>query len=181
MFNVKIKTEVDEYLAATADKLDNPLLFLVPWGNAVAKDARANARAKGGRRFWREIARATRVRTVSPNAVEVANWHVAGGHKQTGGEIRPKRAKALTIPISDEAKGKRAGEFEVGGRDLFVLPKDQGDTTGILGYSDNGEFHALFVLRKRVVQEAEPWWPDARRTTQLGIIEADRFVDKEIG
>ena len=88
----------------------------------------------------------------------------------------PRNAKALTIPISDEAKGKRAGEFETGGRQLFVLPRDGGDTVGILGYSEGDRFHALYALRKRVRQEPDPWWPDAKRVGALGIVEAERFA-----
>lgn len=172
--------QVAEYLQQVAGKLDDPLRLLLPWGNAVGREARANARKKGGRRFWREVARATRVQTVNPSAVSVANWHVAGAQKQYGGVITPKRAKALTIPISPEAEGRRAGEFEMGGRELFVVKKAGRDsrTAGILGYSEGDSFHALFVLRTAVDPPADPWWPTDARVNALGQVEAERFLSK---
>jgi hypothetical protein len=149
--------------------------FLMVWGNAVAKEARQNARAKGGRNLWREIARATRVEKLGQLGVAVACYHVAGGHKQFGGPIVATNAKALTIPIAPEAEGKRAAEFELGGRELFV-PKG----THVLGYSDDeGQFHALFVLVKRTKpQRAFPWMPGAERVGEIGMSEAARWLKK---
>jgi len=155
----------------------NMASFLTVWGQAVAKEARTNARGKGGRHFWREIAQATRVQSVGPEEVSVANYHVAGGHKQTGGPIvAGKTSKYLTIPITDEARGKRAAEFEMGGRVLFV-PKG----THVLGYSEDGAFHALFVLvTKTKPQKAEPWFPDAPRISEIGLYECSRFAQGAI-
>ena len=167
-----------EYLRRVAGKLDAPLDLLLPWGQAIAKEARGNARQKPGRHFWRDVAKATRVQTVSSDTVSVANYHVAGAQKQFGGTIRPKTAKALTIPIDEEAEGRRAAEFEVGGRELFVIGGKSGDpkTRGILGYSEGDRFHALYVLRSSVTQAPEPWWPTDARVNALGMMEAERYL-----
>lgn len=151
--------------------------WLLVWGNAVAKEARTNARQKGGRSFWREIAQATRVERAGTDSVSVANYHVAGGHKQTGGPIETKDKKALTIPLTDEAKRKRAAEFELGGRKLF-RPGPPGQKANVLGYADeDGVFHPLFALVKRTrAQAAEPWFPDAPRVSAIGLQECERFV-----
>jgi len=86
-------------------------------GFRVAKDAKANARAKGGKSFWASIARSVSYQ-VDPDAVTIGASHVAGGFKETGGTIRApgkgpfaKGAKWLTIPISNISKGKSVGEL----------------------------------------------------------------------
>jgi hypothetical protein len=174
MLTLKINaTDAQAYLARVLAVGGRTTAYLKRWGNAVAKEARDNARAKGGKSFWRQIAAATRVAQVDDQTVSVANWHIAGAQKQYGGTITAKNAKALTIPITDEAKRKRASEFTAGGRVLFV-PKG----TSVLGYADDTGFHALFVLRKSVTQKPEPWFPDAARVTILGDIECNRYVQE---
>ena len=164
------------HLADLGARLDAPQPFLLRWGQRVAITARNAARGKGGRRFWNDVARSVRVNAVSATAVTVGSNHVAAAQKQFGGEIRPVNAAARTIPIADEAEGKRAGEFALGGRRLFVLDRDAGDTVGILGYSDNDRFHPLFVLRRRVVQRPDPWFPEGREVERLGIAEAELWA-----
>ena len=175
---VRINTkQVSDLVDSLRRFAGDPLRWILPWGNAVAKEARETARDKGGRSFWRQIAAATRVATVSADSVEVANWHVAGGHKQTGGPIRAKNVAMLTIPISDEARGKRASEFEDGGRDLFTVPARSGNR--VLGYADIDGFHGLFVLVKETrSQAADPWFPTEARIGEIGLAEAFRMLEK---
>jgi hypothetical protein len=178
MFNVKIdSTDIDRKTARMIRSLNNPGRCLSAWAQAVAKRARANAvkKSKGGT-FWNEIAKDTRVRSISTDSFEVACDHPAGYHKHKGGKIRAKKARALTIPITDEAKGKRAKEFEHGGRNLFVFP----NSNGVLGYSAGGKLHPLFVLRKVVTQKAEPWWPEASEINALGLKEAAYWLNREV-
>lgn len=183
--SVSINTREVKHLLKGVDQCARePFRYLLPWGNAVAKEGRETARAKGGRRFWREIAAATRVGTVAPDTVSVANYHVAGAQKQYGGPIVAKNAKALTIPIAPEAEGKRASEFEGGGRNLFVIPSKSGDpdSRGVLGYSTpDGTFHGLFALRTRTRPQApDPWFPSPARIGQIGLAEARRILQKAI-
>jgi len=60
--------------------------------------------------------------------------------------ILPRKAKALTIPISGVSYGHRVAELERMGWNLFRLPK-----TDILAGERNGEFRGLYALKKRVI------------------------------
>ena len=113
------------------------MTFLKNWANSAAMDARGNARAKGGRRYWKDLARSIQVRRLSETAVVVSSSQIGAALKQYGGIVRPVTARALTIPITDEAKGKTAYEFERPDRPLFVVSEKTGDpgTIGVLGYA----------------------------------------------
>ena len=174
-----------QHLADLGVRLEDASPVLLRWGQRVAIAARNSARARGGRNFWHDVARSVRVEAVWADTVRVHAAHVAAAQKQFGGVIEAKTRAALTIPISDEAKGRRAAEFETGGRDLFVLPSTKGDpdSVGILGYEDlGGGFHPLFVLRRRTKrQKAEPWWPTGAQILADGMDEAERFAQEAIG
>lgn len=74
-----------------------------------------------------------------------------GSDELPGGVIKPKKRKALTIPVTNEARGRMVHEFEVAtGRNLFVVGKDSGEKLGTLVWEDetSGELHAAYVLRK---------------------------------
>ena len=152
------------------------------FAQAVAIRARTKARAKGGRRYWSDVARQIRVEGVGFGSAGVYVPYTAAGMDKPR-TIRPKKARALTIPVSDEARGKRAGEFEGGGRDLFTLDiEGDPDTIGLLGYAEgDGSFHPLFVLRSKVEQPADPWFPDGPEIEAIGRQELDRFADRLIG
>lgn len=173
------KSKVDKTLANLAGRIRQPMRFLKTWGNSVAKSARANALEKGGRNFWRGIARSVRLKRASESSMIVGSDHFAAAQKQFGGEIRAKNKQALTIPVSEEAKGKTAREFKSGGRLLFTVPGRDPRTLGILGYSAHGEFFPMFVLRKSVNQKAEPWFPQEDEITSLGMNEAAFWLEKE--
>ena len=166
------RDEVGPMIKSLAGKLSLPqrVVFLIAWGRDVALQAQRNARAKGGRRFWTDIARSVNVRSVSSEGVEVASDHVAAAQMQYGGVIEApgrgpgsKHASALAIPLP-EAGGRPPSAFT--NRHLFVLPSKRPDTKGILGYStgkgENEVFHPLFVLRKRTkFLLARPFFPTA--------------------
>lgn len=70
--------------------------------------------------------------------------------QQYGGTITPTRAKALTIPLTAEARGVRADKFP---RELFVVKgeaaKQDPEKVGTLVWRDEaGALHAAFALRK---------------------------------
>ena len=157
--------------------LTNPAAFHKTWAHAVARLAKRNARDKSqGGDFWKGIADATQITAANAHGAIVENRHFAGAHKHFGGVIKARDARALTIPISDEAKGKRASEFEGGGRRLFVAPG-----TSVLGYSDSGKFCGLFALRASVTQAPEPWWPSDTEVYALGLKEADYWLKQKGG
>lgn len=78
-----------------------------------------------------------------------SNWGLR--LQQYGGEIRPVKRKALTIPVTADARGKRASTFEKHyNRKLFVVGKDKKMGEGTLVWEDaGGTLHAAYVLRKR--------------------------------
>lgn len=177
MFSAQVtKDEASPALLGLVSALTRTEPFFKTWANAVAKEARDNARAhsKGGE-FWLGIAKATRISSVSDSGATVENNHVAGAQKQFGGRIRARNKQALTIPIEPEAKGKKVSEFEDGSRKLFRLPG-----TSVLGYSSNGKFIGLFVLRQSVWQKPEKWWPDDAAVSAMGVREAAWHVSRAI-
>ena len=144
----------------------NLLPVFQAFGTLVKREVRRNCRMKGGRHFWSEVADATRIAEVSDNGVTVVNDHVAAAQKQYGGPIVAKNAKALTIPISSLARGKRAGEFP---QKLFAIKGEDGRR--ILGYNKGRgkkrQFVPLYALVKRVNQKPEPFWPDEAKAREL--------------
>lgn len=173
---IKVETpDLNPMLRRLVSMVRNKAAFVKAWANAAAQEGRETARAKGGRRWWRDLARSVRVRSVSETVAEVSSDQAGANQKQFGGVIRPKRKRVLTIPIAPEAKGKTVYEMQRPNRPLFVLPG-----TRLLGYATKGEgFHALFALTPRAVQKPDPWFPAGPRLYRLGIDEANRLTQKE--
>lgn len=168
-------------------QVKNKRAFLKNWANASAMEARTNARNKGGRRWWKDLARSVQVKSISDSTIDVGTSYRGAALKQYGGEIRPDKAKALTIPIADEAKGKTAYDFERTGKKLFTISQKTGDpgTIGVLGYETpsktKGEtdFRPLFVLRTRVYQKPDAWFPSNTDVQRLARREAQLLLNKE--
>ena len=72
--------------------------------------------------------------------------------QEYGGTIRPKNARALTIPLTAEARGRRASEYSAGVHPLFAVgTKKSGGKGGTLVWKDDaGQLHAAYALRKSV-------------------------------
>lgn len=183
MIQFRVDVTMDNDLRNKAARLSNPLPLMKRWGTQVKKIAVRNAKRHPGK-FWLEIADSVQLSAVDDHTQIVQANHYAAAHKQFGGVIRAKNKKALTIPVADEAKGKRAGEFETGGRHLFVMRSAKvrnQDTVGVLGYSVGGEFHPLFVLRTKVYQAPQPWWPTDSEVIAIANREADYWLQKQLG
>lgn len=73
---------------------------------------------------------------------------------QFGGVIRPKNAKALTIPIAPEAEGKRASDFP---RKQTLLLLREGKAPLIVLKMPDNTIKPLFVLLKSVRIPARPF------------------------
>ena len=61
------------------------------WGVRVMTQARANARAKGGRRLWKQIADSVVLQSVSQRGADIRGVGLFGRiglHKEKGGPIR---------------------------------------------------------------------------------------------
>lgn len=152
--------------------------FVLVWANAAAREGRDTARSKGGRRWWRDLARSVQVRRVNAGTAEVSSNQPGAVLRQYGGVIRPVRAKALTIPIDPESEGKRAYELERPDRALFRLPG-----TRLLGYSHgkgkDKAFKPLYVLASKAVQKPDPWFPADSRVMQLAEREVAGMLARE--
>ncbi len=146
-------------------------------GDVVEQEAKGNALMKPGRSFWRGMAKSVEKTNDRANrTVTVGTDHEAAAQKQFGGVIEaPGKgpgalgAKALTIPLG-VARNRRwntrdaAEKFNLflarsGGRCiLFGRLRDRLWKGGRGGGQD--EPRPLFVLKKRVSQQPDKWFPE---------------------
>lgn len=160
-------------------RIRNTLPLFKTWSTVVVKRARSNARSKGGRRLWRQIADYTKVSRCSQRGAVIECLSCIGAHKEHGGPIRVKNKSWLTIPISELAYGKTAAEVEMNGIDLF-RPGPPGAKKNILAYADeNGNLIPVFALcRQTRPQRADKWWPEPRWVLEQGIREAKWHIER---
>ena len=106
--------------------------------------------------FWRTIKESLKeVRTFrAQGRTEIVSHDYRLGHKITGGTIRPKNVKALTIPIHPSAYGVRASFLAIAeGVRLFVLKQRNGNA--FLAGKKDGTLIRYYLLRYEVTQA--PW------------------------
>lgn len=128
----------------------------------------------GGRRthFYGQVRRSVQQpQLVAGDGVAVAINHVGIAQRYFGGDIVPKVAKWLTLPIHPDAYGFRAREFS----DLFFIPGEDGrrawlarDTDG--DSSTPGEF--MYLLVRRIHQEPDPTVLPPEEEQQAAALEA---------
>ncbi len=141
----------------------------------VANEARNNAFKRPGRSFWRSVGLS--IETVDGGGARgghvVGVKHVAAAQKQFGGVIEaPGKgpgatgAKALTIPIG-KAREERWNVDKASGHYRLFLVKGKAGRGFLFGTPRHGsakhkreKTQPLFLLRKRVSQRAEPWFPE---------------------
>lgn len=96
-------------------------------------------------------------KTITYNAtargLEVGTTDVRGRLLQEGGVVRPKRARALTVPVAKESYGKRAADFT----GLFLVKRD--GTRPLLARTRGKapELQVLFVLLDQVKINPHPF------------------------
>lgn len=105
-------------------------------------------------RWWEGTARGWSLSQPNSNKVVFSNQTIGLAHKVTGGTIRAKRKKNLTIPLDPRAHGKTAKEYSNRINPLFrvknVLAEvDEGSATGI---------KPIYALVKSVTHKP---WPNA--------------------
>ena len=94
----------------------------------------------------------------------VGSAHPASRIQELGGVVRPKRRRALTIPLTRLAKNSRARDFT----DLFVLKTDN---HAFLAQSTAGGGLVLhYLLSKRVVIKATHYLTKAMKTNEKKIV-----------
>ena len=157
-------------------RIRDPSKLYKTWGVRVMNQARANARAKGGRRLWKQIADAVVLRNVSQRGADIRGVGLFGRigmHKEKGGPIRVREKNWLTIPIDPAAYGKTAAEYslETGVR-LFRPGRKK-----ILAYAQDGTLVPVFALCKATAsQRADKWLPEHNWVLHAGIEEAKRLI-----
>lgn len=136
-------------------------MYMDLFGNMYKTETvkRARARSKGGT-FWSRIIGTIALEQKS-DSVLVGTTSIYASHKQTGGMIKAKFKKCLTIPISPESRNKNVGDF----KDLFKIKSKTGND--ILAQKDGDEIKPLFILRKSVKQKAEPFFPSNEETKPI--------------
>ena len=150
------------------------------WGIRVMNQARANARAKGGRRLWKQIADAVVLRSVSIRGADIRGVGLFGRigmHKEKGGPIRVREKNWLTIPIDPAAYGKTAAEYSMETGIRLFRPGRKDNPKKILAYAQDGTLVPVFALCKMTApQRADPWLPDRNWVLHAGIEEAKRLI-----
>ena len=144
-------------------------------GDVVEQDAKGNALMKPGRSFWRDMAKSVS-KTSEPGdgTVTVGSDHEAAAQKQFGGVISaPGKgpgalgARMLTIPVG-EARENRWNTRDAAEKFNLFLARSGGRCIlfGRLrdrlwkGGGGQDEPRPLFVLKKRVSQQPDKWFPE---------------------
>lgn len=96
-------------------------------------------------------------------------------HKVEGGTIKPTRAKFLTIPLIEAARGRTAAEYQATtGSRLFPVK-------GVLAEKQGDGIRPVFALRKSVTQR--PWpgaLPDGEEIGMAFVEGAGRYLERLI-
>lgn len=143
-----------------------------------ARDAKPNR--MGGRKthYYRSAGDSVN-HEITATGAAVNVDHIGIRQRLDGGVITPKTAKALTIPVSARAHGKRAREFS----DTFILDKSGSgdpDTVGVIVQDlGDGQLDALYVLRTRVDQSPDPTvMPSDRTIVETASESILKFLDR---
>lgn len=102
--------------------------------------------------WWRHVETGWAVKSVVGTRSTIENDTIGLSHKVTGGTIRAKRKKFLTIPIDPRAHGLRAKDFQRNIAPLFRVKN-------ILAMQESdGRVKGIYALKKSVTQAP---WPNA--------------------
>lgn len=162
MSNLKFSDGISPELRRIARELRNTRPLMAAAGKELERglrnhfwerDSETNSRGWAKKHFWRkEVASNTALTAVSDSSATVTVASPAFAHKVTGGTISPKRARALSIPLTSQA-------YLAGSASLF--PRKLHREGGRLM---DEEDIAQYALAKSVDQEADARaWPEPER------------------
>lgn len=150
------------------------------WGVRVMNQARANARAKGGRRLWKQIADSVSLQSVSQRGADIRGVGLFGRiglHKEKGGPIRVREKPFLTIPIDPGARDKTVAEYAMETGFRLFRPGRKDSPKKILAYAQDGRLVPVFALCQMTApQRADKWLPERNWVLHVGIEEAKRLL-----
>lgn len=111
--------------------------------------------ANDGGRFGSDVARGWALESFTSGGAVIANDATHYAFKVRGGTIRPKRAKALTIPLIQEAKGLYASVYQQNtGKRLFAIK----GKNALFESTGKDTVRAVYALVKSVTMAP---WPNA--------------------
>lgn len=102
--------------------------------------------------WWRGVAGGWNATNVKARSSEIINKTIGLSHKVTGGTIRAKRVKMLTIPVTPTAHGHTAKTYSRTIAPLFRVKN------ALVMSTPDGGIKPVFALKKSVTQAP---WPDA--------------------
>jgi hypothetical protein len=119
--------------------------------------------------WWRSTETGWAMRQANSYDVSFQNGTIGLAHKVTGGTIRAKRKKFLTIPVDPKAHGLTAKTFS-----RTIAPLFQ--AKGMLLYDDKktGDVKAAYALKKSITQRP---WPGALPPEASYL---DAFIDEAL-
>lgn len=90
--------------------------------------------------------------------IQKKTGNLTAAHIHNGGEIKPKKAQFLAIPIDNSVKGMYPREYA---GELIVFRKKEDGPNGraYLAKPMKRKIKPLWVLKKSVFQKARPWFP----------------------
>jgi hypothetical protein len=154
-------------------------------GHFRGKDKSPNKLGGNRTHFWLEVGRSVNEPELlgDGSGVQVAVSHPVFAHKVKGGQISAKRAKALTIPLTPEAYGRRASVFErETGMKLFLLPDKDAHKAFLATEDSSGAVKRQYLLTPSVDQQADPTaMPDESRLREAVVARAVSFLGKAEG
>lgn len=91
----------------------------------------------------------------SDNLVRISANTIYAAIQELGGDIKPDKAKALTVPIHPDAKGKKASDFN----DLTLIKRKNGPPllVRITGKGKKQRMDIMFVLLTKVTIPSRPY------------------------
>jgi hypothetical protein len=98
--------------------------------------------------WWRQVATGWNTGRVTYRTGQIDNSTIGLSHKVTGGTIRAKRVRFLTIPIIPRAHGLSARVYARTFAPLFAIK-------GVLAEKDGDGIKPVFVLKRQIKQR--PW------------------------
>ena len=105
--------------------------------------------------FWHRIEEATALGSVTNTSAQINISDRAFAAKVNGAVITPQTAKALAIPVSEAAYGKRPKTFgEKLGKELRLIPRN--GKPSLLATVNDGKVTPHYVLLKKTVTPKDP-------------------------
>jgi hypothetical protein len=162
------KDDLSPALATLQKQAKNPRGLMAAAGRAITNLFKTHLRMLqrsrpnklGGKRtnFWFQLAQSVNMPKLTETSVTVSISDPRAAHKHTGGTIRAKNARMLTIPVAPEAHGRRASVLEAElGIKLFLLSRDSGAPllVGQVGGGEQG-LKVFYALKASVFQMPDP-------------------------